>query len=179
MRESAYSLNNHDAHTAYIAACEAGRAAGQRAIEDAKVLGHNDGPAVSRGLGDSPDVITGLFAADPADPPAGWVYVQSREVLRPRRGRDGHTARAWIANHQLAPDPRATLVAFGLPHYSRSAADAGRYRIARPHVFHHEGVLWARYEGVVDGECLWTPRPLSAFHAALEAGQAEAVATDA
>lgn len=179
MAEHAFNLDSPTAVGAYAEACEAGRTAGLRAIADAEALGGNDGPAVSRGMWNHADEITGLFAAkDNTPPPAGWVYVARHETLRPARGKAGNAARTWIADHPLTADARATLAdTYGLPHYSRTYADGLRYRIARPHVFQYAGALWARYQGDIDGDCLWTPQPLSAFYTALEAAQAEQEAT--
>jgi len=174
MSEHAYSNSDPAVVAQFIAAAEAARAAGLRAIAAAETLGRNKGPAVTPGMWSIADTITGLFPDDPTNPPDGWVYVARHATLRPQRGPAGDSARTWFADNPLVPDARAVIARSGLPYYSRTAGEGMRYRLARPHVFHHDGVLWARYLGPVDGDCTWTPRRLSEFHAALEAAAATA-----
>jgi hypothetical protein len=89
----------------------------------------------------------------------------------PRRGKAGDAARAWLREYQLDVDPRVVLAERGLPHNGRRPKDdgLGSFYITKPKVFVHDSILWALYSGEVDGDCTWTPRRLSEFHAAWEA----------
>ena len=169
MTEHAYSTDDPAAVAAFKAATDALADCQRRARESTEELGKNNGPLIYRhplfGL-----EVVGLAALDPADPPQGWRYLKTREYLVPRRGAAGDAARKWLADHQ-PPNLRAIMADHGLPRCSKSDPDSMSYRIMAPKVFEYQGTVWALYRGVIDGECSWTPRKLSEFHAAREAAE--------
>jgi hypothetical protein len=178
MSEIAYSTDNPEAVAAFRAACAERNEFGPRVKAAAEQLGKNNGALFFSGVF-GPRTCAGLAPADPADPPEGWVYSKTKDLLVPRRGKAGDVARAWLDEHKSPVDPLNVLSDHGLPRNDDLGADSqGRMRVGVPEVFHHDGVLWAHYRGGPHGlfgspkECSWTPRKLSEYFAAREAYQA-------
>lgn len=171
MTESVYSTDNPETVTAYLDACRAERDALNAAVEAARTLGGNNGVFVSTGpFGDRR--IVGL-APDPDNPPpAGWTKLQRNTYLTPGRGKAGERAENWLADLQPPTGPRAVMDGHGLPRYAKSSHESASFAIRTPEIFEHDGTVWALYRGHVEGECTWTPRRLSEYHAAKEAMQA-------
>ncbi|WP_431728637.1 hypothetical protein [Verrucosispora sp. TAA-831] len=174
MSERAYSTSDPATVAAYRAAADGFQNTARRAQEDSEALGKNKGALIRRHPLFGAEVI-GLAADDPTDPPQGWRYLKSVEHLVPRRGKAGDPAREWLEEHQ-PPKLRAVMEQHGLPRTSRSDPNSTRYRIMSPALFDHDGTVWALYRGVIDGECTWTPRKLSEYHAAREASEDAAAA---
>lgn len=165
MNEHAYSTDDPATVAAFKATAIAYNEMGGRAREDAEKLGNNKGALIVGGVLGAPRVV-GLAADDPANPPEGWQYVKGRDQLEPRRGKAGESARQWLAGHQ-PPDLRGVLAEHGLPVYYRNGN-----KIGNPALFLHDDTVWALYGGYPEGECTWTQRKLSEFHAAQEALEA-------
>lgn len=169
MTEHAYSTDNPEVVTAYRITVAEFNDCGRRARESAARLGKNSGPLIVTSRVSAPRVV-GLSTTSPNDPPDGWRYSKSEQHLVPRRGRPGEPARRWLDAHQ-PPDLRAVLERHGLPRTCKPGPEL-RWFLATPGVFEHDGTVWALYPNEPDGECTWTPRKLSEFHAAREAMEA-------
>jgi hypothetical protein len=177
MTETAYSTDNPETVAAVRTRGEAWQRDARRAGDDAEALGKNKGPLIVKSPFGTTRLV-GLAPDDPADPPPGWRYLKSTKQLEPVRAKAGDVARAWLDDHQPTSDLRTVLEQHGLPRTSRYDR-GGQYHIGTPMVVEHGDTVWAKYSGKPDGECTWTPRKLSEFHAALEASQAaEAVTAD-
>lgn len=175
----AFRTDDPAALAAYRQARQARSAAADAVVAEAEALGKNNGPAIRGGIFGSGDQIVGLFAADPDDPPVGWVYRKGRELLLPRKGRPGQPAVDFLERHKdIGGDPQVALQEHGLAAHSTLPSGFG-YAIRRPTVFEHAGALYAKYTGEIKGVlgateegCTWPEIPLSQFYAALEAVQA-------
>lgn len=156
----------------FLASQAAAAAFTRRLIDDALAIGRNSGPLRSRWQ------TFGLAVDDRNHPPQGWTYSKAKRRLIPRRGQDGAQARAWLNDHQptTAQDTRALMRGHGLPCSDlMGPAHPRRRRTRMPTLFHHDGTLWAAYQGTPGhwasgpAEPTWTPRPLAEYHAAREA----------
>ncbi|MEU1761203.1 hypothetical protein [Micromonospora sp. NPDC005652] len=166
--EHVYSTSDPDIVAAYREALEAYNAMSRKCREDAATLGKNKGALVVRAGLLSPEVV-GLKADDPNDPPAGRIYLKKWERLVPRRGKAGEAAERWLKEHQ-PPSVLAALEEHGLPSICQPGEDY-RFFLTPPGVFEHDGTLWAKYPNEPSGECTWTQRRLSQWHAAREAAE--------
>lgn len=168
MTEHVYATNDTATVAVYRETVAAFNEMGRKAGEDAEALGKNKGALIRNHRVSAPEVV-GLGADDPTDPPAGWRYSKAEECLVPRRGQAGEPARQWLDAHQ-PPDLRAVLEQHGLPRTCKPGEDF-RFFLSTPGVFEHDGTVWALYPAAPDGECAWTPRKLSEWHAAREAAE--------
>ncbi len=173
--QHAYSTDNTDAVTAYRQAKDGHAAFADRMRADVEALGAGPRAFLRGGFG-GPTEITALERKGDHIP-EGWRVVRGQ--LEPRRGKPGETARRWLADHQPV-DVRHVLTKHGLPRdVWVPNPKAGNYRVCKPEIFEHLGILWALYEaepgsseiGFDNTPCTWTPRKLSEFHAAFEAFQ--------
>ena len=180
--QTAYSTDNAAAVAAYRQAKQDTTFA-ERMRADVEALGAGPRVFVRGGGFGTPQRVTALEQKGDHIP-EGWRIVAGN--LEPRRGKPGEQARQWLADHQPV-DVRHVLTGHGLPYEVWVPnPKAGNYRVCKPEIFEHEGVLWALYEaqpgtgGIVvdDAKCTWTPRKLSEFHAAFEAFQ-ESLPADA
>lgn len=174
-----YSTSDPTVLAAYTEATEATKAFNLRVLDAAKMLGKNAG--VYRGS----DIfattgVTGLAPLDPNDPPEGWVFLKSKNVLGPARGKAGDPARRWLAGHRPPPSVLDILESSGLPrHDIRGETRDGQTRITAPRTFVHDGALWALFEGTPGfwtspkaAEGPWIERAMSEYWAAREAYEA-------
>lgn len=176
MTHTAYSTSDPTIVAAYNTTADAFNDMGRRCREDAEKLGKNKGALIVRDRISGPRVV-GLGADDPTDPPEGWRFSKRDDHLVPRRGKPGESARQWLDAHQ-PPDLRKVLEAHGLPRYSKTGENLENF-LGTPGLLVHDGTVWALYRGEPDGECTWTPRRVSEFHAASEALEAAEAATAA
>lgn len=179
--EYAFRTDHPDILAAYHAAQDERQAAGEALENEAEQIGKNKGPAVLGGIFGCGDEVVGLFADNPADPPAGWIYRKGRNLLLPRPGKPGDPAREFLERHRkIGGDPRVVLAEHGLPHSSEVPMADGRISVRKPVVFEHQGALYAKFSGdprtdlLSDRErsCTWPEIPLSQFYLALETVQA-------
>jgi hypothetical protein len=184
MTDTAYSTDDPAIVAAFIAARDAGNAFATQVIADAAALGRNKGPLRTSDLHDGTYTTAGLAPDDPTDPPVGWVYSKGRDMLVPRRGKAGDAARRWLDGHQppTGSQVRAVMAEHGLPLNDMLGAGQNgmSIRFNVPEIAHHDGTLWALYQGTPGSwfggkdqpKCTWTPRKLSEYYAAREAAEA-------
>jgi hypothetical protein len=163
--EHAFSTSDPAIVAAFRETVAGGTAAMDRAVADAKTVGKNKGLMVTRSVFAGIQIV-GLAPDDPTDPPDGWRAVRGQ--LEPRRGKPGDGARQWLAAHQ-PPDLRGVLEKHGLPRHTRMDLEGSDRAMRTPRIFEHDGNVWALYRGAPEGDCTWTPRKISEFHAAQEA----------
>ncbi len=185
---TAYATNDAAVVAAYLAARDAESTFAAWVIREAYALGSNAG-VMRTGVASGEGYTTiGLAPKDEADPPAGWTYSVKRKMLVPVRGRAGEGARQWLRSHQPPPEANVygILAKHGLPPNDlRGGNRDGSRSFSVPMVGHHDGTVWALYDGAPgvwyeseprEPTAPWEPRKLSEFYAAQQAAEA---ATDA
>lgn len=146
---------------------ELARDIGNRAVEQAKRIGKNEGLMIRRGLYEQEFV--GLAPVDPSDPPEGWKYVRGQ--FEPRRGRAGDDARAWLASVQ-PPSVRKVMADHGLPLVT--TFEYGFMGV--PGLVMHNDTVFALYKGGPESDVgpAWESCRPSEFYAAQEDANAAA-----
>lgn len=175
MTEQAFSTSKPETVIAFLVAEAAGIGTVRAIVESAAALGKNKGALRSSGMFGTTATV-GLKPDDIADPPDGWIYSKSKDMLVPRRGKAGNPAREWLDANQPAVNVRAVLHDHhGLPYHDLlGEVDQINRRFNVPQIFHHDGTLWALYQGTpgfwAGGaiEPTWTRRMLSEYYLARE-----------
>lgn len=182
MAEQAYATTDPAIVAAFAKACVAERHFAESVVESAQAIGKNKGALRESGAFGAPRTI-GLAADNPADPPEGWRYLKGQDMLSPRQGKAGDSARQWLKQFQPTVWPRSILESHGLPYNDLlGEADVFPRKFNVPRVFMFDGTIWALYTGTpgswITGaiEPTWERRKLSEYHAALEAHQANEAA---
>lgn len=182
---TAYATSDPATVAAYLAAQQATSAFATSVIREAWTLGKNTG-VMRSGQGSSEGCTTiGLAPKDENDPPAGWTYSTRRQMLVPARGRAGESARRWLSEHQPPAEANVygVLATHGLP--PNDLRGGGGFSV--PTVGHHDGTVWALYDGTPgiwyegprEPAAHWGPRKVSEFYAAQEAAHTAAATTAA
>lgn len=172
----AWSSDDPGVVAAFEAAVAAEREHARKVTAAARELGKNLGALRSSGLFDGRYTLIGLKEDNKHDPPEGWVYLTTRKMLGPARGKAGEPAREWMASLQprFPMFPLAVLGKYaGLP-----VNDIlGNSKFSVPQLFTADATMWSRYRGEpglwaggpkTPGP-LWVRRKLSEYFAAREA----------
>ena len=162
-RQYVYSTTDADTVALYrrLTAERAAHAAALRA--NVLQLGGSGDVYGSAGTTGEPDAIMFLRKRADGYVPPGWETTAAGTMLKPKTGKAGEQARAWLAEHQ-PPDVLHALAERGLPRtvWVYTGRD---YDVITVEVFEDAGELWAVYPIEPGSEqdfhaqpCSWTRR---------------------